>query len=320
MSRFRAVGLLVAAALAVAAAGCGGGGNEGSGTTELKVAETAGMPSSFLSYAVDRGYFRDQGLSVEVQTGQGGAAAIPALVGGDVQVAGSNVVSVLLAASKGVPIKLVAPGTFADRTPERDFSAIVVKPGGDVRSLRDLEGKTVAVNTLDNIAEVTLLKVLTDAGADVEKVKLTEVDFPDMQATLDRGQVDAVYAIEPFATRMEAAGDRVIGRPYVGTRPGLQVGAYVMTEQFLGSNQATADKFRAAVGRTATAIKDDPAAFRDFLVAQKAVPEAAAQDVRLPVWGDEVDRASLDQIAALMQRYAVAPKRPSVAAVLTSGG
>src|SRR5918994_4781616 len=101
--------LSVLAALQLAVPGCGdddgGGGGEAGELTRVSVAETAGVPSAFLSYGVDKGIFREHGLDVKVQTGAGGAAAIPSVVSGDNQFAGSNVVSVILAANKGLPIK-----------------------------------------------------------------------------------------------------------------------------------------------------------------------------------------------------------------------
>src|SRR5687767_8910817 len=99
--------LLVAALLSglLAAAGCGddggGGGEAESGApARLSVQDTAGVPSAFLAYGVDKGFFEDHQLDVEVTPSQGGATVVPAVVSGDSDIAGSNVVSVLLAQSK----------------------------------------------------------------------------------------------------------------------------------------------------------------------------------------------------------------------------
>jgi NitT/TauT family transport system substrate-binding protein len=79
------------------------------------VQETAGVPSAFVGFGIEKGIFTRQGLDVDLQAAQGGATAIPSLVNGDVQVAGSNVVSLLLAAGKGVPIRAIAGGTSTSR-------------------------------------------------------------------------------------------------------------------------------------------------------------------------------------------------------------
>src|SRR5262245_21854109 len=95
------------AALALLLAGCGSGGGgaapagEG-GTTKLSVQETAGVPSAFVGFGIEKGFFSKHKLDVDLQPTQGGAATIPALVSGDIQVGGSNVVSLLLASSKNL--------------------------------------------------------------------------------------------------------------------------------------------------------------------------------------------------------------------------
>src|SRR3954447_26182802 len=106
----------LAGALTIVVVGCGGGSGGGSssgGPTKLTVQDVAGVPSAFLSFGVQKGFFRKQGLDVKVVPAHGGAAIIPAVLSGKVQIGGSNLVSVLLATSKGLPIQVVAPGTSA---------------------------------------------------------------------------------------------------------------------------------------------------------------------------------------------------------------
>jgi NitT/TauT family transport system substrate-binding protein len=316
---------LIAATLlaAVLLLGCGGGGDDGKGASdsgELKVAETAGLPSAFLSYGVQKGFFEDEGLKVTVEPGQGGAEAISTLVSGDVQVAGSNVISVLVAASKGIPLKLIGPGSFATRSLERDYGAVMVKRGSPIRAVGDLEGKTVAVNTLDNINEVALRNLLAKGGVDDSTVKLLEVPFPDMQAALEEGRVDAITTIEPFLTQTEAAGNRIVAPLFSSVKKGLQVGAFAMTAEQLERDPEAAKSFRAAVGKTAQAVADDPKAFRDYLAREDAVPPKLAGEISLPLWQERIDRASIDQLAALIERYRITDAKPSVEKVLEGTG
>ena len=226
MRTLASIALAIAAALALAA--CGGGDDDTGegGPTSISVSDTAGVPSAFLEYGVQEGFFRRRDLDVEVQPSQGGATVVPAVVSGDVDIGGSNLVSVLLAQSKDIPIKIVAPGTFVSERRGQDFSGIVVAGDSDIRRPADLEGKTLAVNTLENVAELTARASLEAKAVDTSTIELTEVDFPDMTAAVEQGRVDAAFAIEPFVTQALAGGARVVDRPYVGTRPGLQVGCY----------------------------------------------------------------------------------------------
>jgi NitT/TauT family transport system substrate-binding protein len=279
----------------------------------VRVSDTAGVPSAFLEYGVHEGFFEKRDLDVTVQPSQGGATVVPAVVSGDVDIGGSNLVSVLLAQDKDIPLKIVAPGTFVA---PKDFSAIIVAKDSDIRSPRDLEGRTLAVNTLKNVAEVTARASLEKKGVDTSKVKLTEVDFPDMAAAVEQGRVDAAFAIEPFVTAATAAGDRIVDRPYLGTKQGLQIGCYFASEEYLAENGDVVDRFREGVAETAQAISDDPAAFRKFLPEASEIPPPAAQKAVLPAWKASSDPQSLDLIADLMQRYGVTSDKPDTSDAL----
>jgi NitT/TauT family transport system substrate-binding protein len=291
---------------------CGGGDDSGESgeRARVRVQDTAGVPSAFLEYGVEQGLFKERGLDVEVTPSQGGATVVPAVVSGDSDIAGSNLVSVLLAQGKDIPVKIVAPGTFVRGKRSQDFSAILVAGDSDIRSPKDLEGKTLAVNTLKNVAEVAAKASLTRQGVDVSKIELAEVDFPDMNGALAEGRVDAAFQIEPFVSLGVKEGHRVIDRPYVGTKPGLQIGCYFTSEQYLSENEDVVERFRQGVADTAAAIAEDPAAFRDFLPKASEIPPPAAQKAILPAWKAENDEASLDLTAELMERYGVVEEKP----------
>jgi NitT/TauT family transport system substrate-binding protein len=304
------LGVLLAIAACVIAA-CGdddGGGGESGEQTTVRVQDTAGVPSAFLEYGVQEGFFKDRQLDVQVTPSQGGATVVPAVVSGDTDIAGSNLVSVLLAQSKDIPVKIVAPGTFVRA--DQDFSAILVTGDSDIRSPKDLEGKTLAVNTLENVAELTAKASLAKQGVDVESIELAEVDFPDMNGALAEGRVDAAFQIEPFVSLGVKEGHRIIDRPYVGTKPGLQIGCYFTSEQYLSENEDVVQRFREGVADTAEAIAQDPTAFREFLPEASEIPPPAAQKAVLPEWKADNDQASLDLTAELMERYGVTEEKP----------
>jgi NitT/TauT family transport system substrate-binding protein len=303
----------------VVATACGGDANEpaeSGGTTEVTVLDTAGVPSAFLGFGVEKGLFEQEGLDVQVQVSEGGAEALPAIVSGDVQFAGSNVVSVLLATTEGLEVKIVAPGTFARETPAEDFSAIMVAGQSDIRSPQDLEGKIIAVNTLKNITEVTARAALQKEGADVSTLKLRELPFPEMAPAVQGGDVDAAYLIEPFVTQAEQEGMRIVSRPYTGTQPGLQVGSYVATTTYIESNQDAAEAFLQGVVRTGAYIEQNAQEFRSYLSDQAGLPGPVAEQINLPAWKSENDIDSLEALASLMVEYGLLPEEPDVSSIL----
>jgi ABC-type nitrate/sulfonate/bicarbonate transport system substrate-binding protein len=308
--------MAVVLAMALALGACGDddeGGGAGGGeqrTSSIRVLETAGIPSAFLTYGVEQGFFKEEGLDVEVQPSQGGAEAIPAIVSGDVQIAGSNAVSVLLATTQGLDLRIIAPGTFA--RPEKDFSAIMVSKDGPIRRPEDLEGKRIAVNTLKNVTEVTAREALAKEGVDPSSLRLTELPFPEMAQAVAKGDADAAFLIEPFVTAAKNEGLRALANPYNDTHPGLQVGSYVAQAGYAEENSEVVEGFANGVARTAEAIEEDPEQFRSFLPEASELPPEAAKSVTLPQWRAKNDRESLDLLAELMVKYRLADREPTV--------
>ncbi|MGK5112080.1 ABC transporter substrate-binding protein [Geodermatophilus sp. CPCC 205506] len=297
------------AAAALLAAGCGGDdapapAEEGAdGLVPLTVADTAGAPLYFLTYGDQEGFFEDAGLDLEITASTGGATVIPQLVGGDLDVAGSNVVSVLIGAGEGLPLRMVAGGTSTSEEVEQDFSALMVRADSPAADIGDLAGQRVAVNSLRNINDIVLGSMLEEAGLSFDSVEFVELPFPDMAAAVQQGDVAAAMLIEPFLTIAEQQGMRIIGRPYSDLKPGLQIGTYVMSERFVADNPDAVTAFQEGVLATADAIREDPDGFRAALPEIGDVDPALAEQVRINLWRGGTDRESLELIQDLMVRY-----------------
>jgi NitT/TauT family transport system substrate-binding protein len=304
----------------VGAAGCGGGSgggsSSGSGPVKLTVQDIAGVPSGFLSFGVQKGFFQKRGLDVKVVPAQGGATIIPAVVSGKIEIGGSNLVSTLLATSKGLPIQVIAAGTSAPSSATRDFVGLVVAGDSDIRSPKQLEGKTIAINTLNNVNDVTDKAALAKQGVDVTKLKFTEVPLPDMGAALAAHRVDAITPIEPFLTSALRAGNRLIARPYVQTKPGLEVGSYVASKKYIGDNGDVVRRFAAAIDETGAYVAKHPDELRATLATAGKVPKPLASRMTLPEWKGQVDMGSLQLYGSLMKRFGLVKEQPSVEGVV----
>jgi NitT/TauT family transport system substrate-binding protein len=321
----RTTALAALGALAIAACGGGSGGGSagggsGGGPTTLHVQETAGVPSAFVAFGMSKGFFDKQGLKIDLQSSQGGATTVPALVSGKIQVAGSNVVSLLIAASKGLPVEAIAPGTSAHGSGKKDFGALMVAKGSPIRDVKQLAGKTVAVNTLNNIAEVVVKASLQKSGVDPDQVKLREIDFPEMGPALAKHDVDAAFLIEPFVTIARKAGDRIVDYSYVTTEPNLQVGAYAVSRKFAEQNPDAVKRYRAAVGQTATYLMAHQAEFRAFLAKQAKTPATLAKTMQLPTFTTTLNTASMQRTAGLVQQFGLVKDKVQVDDLTGGGG
>src|SRR4051794_39832183 len=158
--KFRALALLVALGFTVlAAAGCGGddGGGGGSGkpaTLKVGVIPIADVAPLYLG--IKKGFFKQEKLTIKPQLAEGGAAITPAVVSGNFQIGFSNTISLLIASSKNLPVQIISQGVLGGKTEKDAWADLLVLKNGPIKSGKDLEGKTIAVNTLKNICEVTI--------------------------------------------------------------------------------------------------------------------------------------------------------------------
>jgi ABC-type nitrate/sulfonate/bicarbonate transport system substrate-binding protein len=301
-------------ALAVAATGCGNAGYDLSagtysadgkaedGLRKITVADTAGMPAAFVRYGMDRGHFKSQGLFINFKTSGGGTTVIPTLISGELDIAGSAVVSCMIAIDRGLPVKIIAPGTSASDTATKDFSSLQVPQGSPIRDVAGLAGKRVAVNTLQGVSDVVIAGLM---GADPKvfsTIKFVEMPFPDMVAAIQRGNVDAGFLIEPFGTVGLARGLREVVQPYAALRPALQVGGYLAASETVKTKPALIAAFQRGVRATAQDIATDPESFRKALPKISTLDTAMAAKVRLNQWKPQNDRASLELFAGIMRK------------------
>src|ERR671917_2815754 len=164
------VALLVGLALAVGACGDDdddGGGGGGSEQTTLKVGVIPIADVAPLYLGIDKGFFKEEQLTIEPQLAEGGAAITPAVLSGDFQIGFSNTISLLIAASKDLPVQIISQGVLAGEDESEAWAQLLVLKDSGINSPKDLEGKTIAVNTLKNVCEVTIKASFEKQGVDV---------------------------------------------------------------------------------------------------------------------------------------------------------
>jgi NitT/TauT family transport system substrate-binding protein len=253
MRHRRAIVGLITATLLAAVSGCGLLSSEepatpGSSGTEQAKIRLGALPivdAAPIHIALKKGYFKDEGVEVEVKTIQGGAAAVPGLVNGELDVTFGNWVSFLSAQAKGAAdLKLVAdayrakPGMFM----------IVTAPDSTVKSPKDLAGKKIGVNTRANVAELAVRAALKAQQIDPESVQFAELPFPDMQAALQRKDIDAALLVEPFITRaVQQIGAVAVLDTIAGDTVDLPIAGYATSAKFAQANPKTLDAFKRAL-------------------------------------------------------------------------
>lgn len=290
-------------------------GSAGGAPTPITVAAISIVDVAPLYLARAQGLFAAEGLDVTVQSTQGGAESVPGVVSGQYQIAFANVITILLAYGKGLPLKLVAAGDFSTGKPE-DFSAVVVPKTSQLQTMKDLEGKTLAVNQLDNIGGITVRAAMRKAGGDPDRLTMIEARFPDMPAALGQNRIDAAWVVEPFLTVARNQGARVIAWNFADPAPDLMVGAYITTADYARSHTDVVKHFAAAIDKALVYASEHPDAARAILLTYTRIEKPVAQALNLPVWKPQISRASLTLLADLLLRDKLLPSAPDVDALL----
>jgi NitT/TauT family transport system substrate-binding protein len=301
------------AALAVVVAGCGGddsdGGSSGPVTVTVGTLPIANAAPMYLG--MQKGFFKDEGITIKTQVGEGGAALIPALLSGHSQFAFVGVIPAITAVSKNLPIEIVTSSDDAAAVEEKDWQTLVVPRGSPIKDVSDLPGNTIAVNALRGLAEVVISRSLEKQGIDYKKVKLLEVPFPDMPAALDQHRVDAALLTEPFLSAVLAQGGTQIDAPSVETLPSFPNGVYVAASEYIAKNGAVVDRFARAMNKSLDYAQSHPDEVRKIIPTFTKTPAEAAEKLRLPAFDSKLDRKGIELEAQLTAKYGIIDAPPA---------
>ncbi|MEA2288945.1 MAG: NitT/TauT family transport system substrate-binding protein [Solirubrobacteraceae bacterium] len=320
----RALALLAALLVAGGAlAACGGGGDDGGGGGGGSAAEEV-KPATLnvgvipiadvapLYVGIKQGFFKEQQLTIKPKLAEGGAAITPAVLSGDFQIGFSNTISLLIASSKGLPVQVITQGVLGGKDESEAWAELMVLKDGPVKEPKDLEGKTIAVNTLKNICEVTIKASLAKKGVDVGTLKFIEVPFPDMNAAIEAKRVDGACVVEPFVSQGKAGKAKGIDPFYVGTAPDLTVATYFTSRQYAEQNPGVVDRFVKAMNTSLDYSQQNPDAVREVLADYTQIPPEAAKDITLPVWRSELTTDTIEQLSKLSQEYGLIEEQPDL--------
>lgn len=317
MRRGWLVALGIAAALV--AGGCGddeeetgGGGGEQAETTTLTVGVIPIADVAPLYLGIEQGFFEEQSLEIEPQLAEGGAAITPAVLSGDFQIGFSNTVSLLIAASKELPVTIISQGVLGGKTEEEAWADLLVLKDGPIKEPKDLEGKTIAVNTLSNICEVTIRKSLSDMGVDDSTLKWAEVPFPDMNAALEAKRVDGACVVEPFVSQGKAGKAVGIDPFYVNTAPDLTVATYFTSKQYAAENPEVVEAFVTAMEQSLDYAQQNPDAVRQILLEYTQIPPEAVENIKLPQWRRDITTDTVELLSQLSLEYGLIESEPDL--------
>jgi NitT/TauT family transport system substrate-binding protein len=282
--------------------GCGSSKSAGGSGLEKESITVASLPlldAAALHIALKQKLFAAEGLQVKVEPVAQSLAALPALKNGQIDIiAGANYVTFLQAYQQGtLKLKVIADG--ASEAPR--FMQLLVLPDSPIKQAKDLEGKTVAVNILNNIQSLTFNEILKANKVDPAKVKYRAVQFPLMDKALANHDVDAVHTAEPFGTVFQQKlGARMVIDGGGPPTTGLPVSGYVSTQDFVTKYPKTAAAFQRAIEKAQALAASDRKQVENVLPSYAKVDARTAATLSFPGYPTSVDPAGLQRLSDLM--------------------
>lgn len=269
-----------------------------------------------LYLGLDQGFFEDEGIDLTIETAGGGAAIVPAVVSGDYQFGFSNLISLMVANDKGLPLKVVNAAVASTGDTTSDMGAIVVKGDSPIETLADLNGKTVSTNSLNNLLDTVARSTIDSAGGDSSTVSFVEIPFPDAGAAVENGQVDAAFVVEPFVTAAIENGDRVLSYDFAEFADKLDIAAYFASADTVANDPELVTKFQTAMKRSLEYAQANPDAVRAIIATYTKTPADVLAKIVLPSYPTEFNVDAVTALGKAAVKYGAVETAPDMSTFL----
>ncbi|HEB4875512.1 TPA: ABC transporter substrate-binding protein [Kluyvera ascorbata F0526] len=212
------------------------------------------------------GYFEGTGVSIKnAGYASGGPESLFALASGSIDIGSAATPAVINAIANGNDFVAAYPTNGINETTKSIF---YVKEDSPIKSIKDLVGKSVAVNTLGAHLDYTLREALHQANLPENAARPVAVPGPQLEQTLRSGQVD-VAAFGYWQTTFEG-----VARSHGGLRPifndadvlGPIAGGFtVLRSDFVKQHPDAARIFVVESARALDYARENPAQVREIM-------------------------------------------------------
>jgi NitT/TauT family transport system substrate-binding protein len=214
----------------------------------VKLGDLSAISNAAIYIAVEKGFFKEQGVTVEISNFASAAKMVPALVAGELEVSvGSASAGLFNSVAQQAPFRIVA-----DKGQAREgygFSLLTVRKdlvdSGQVKTFRDLKGRKIAILAKGNIQHYLVGKMAEEVGLTINDVELSFLGAPSQVTAFETKAIDAAYAVEPWAARFQERGVAVRFRTpdqVKGLGP-VQVGVIIYSGKFIKERRPVAQRW-----------------------------------------------------------------------------
>jgi NitT/TauT family transport system substrate-binding protein len=274
--------------------------------TTIKIGFVPVEAAAELWYATDLGFFKKQGLDVELQTMQNGASIASAVAGGSLDIGFADTISISSAHARGLPFIYLAPALLNSYT--APSLAMMVVGSGPIHEPKDFNGKTIAVNGINNITMIPFEAWIDKSGGDSKTVKWVEIPVPAANDAIAAGKVDGGTLGEPFITFGADKGLRAIYVDKNGIAPRYALAGFMTTKEWAAKNPAAAAKFVAAIKETAQWANANRAASAPILSKYSKIPLPVIEKMKRGEYAETLLASDFQPVIDAAVKYGVIAK------------
>jgi len=236
-------------------------------------------PSAPFFNAIDKGYFKDAGLDVEISPGKGSLDAIPKVATGSFPLGFADINSLIkfLDQNPGAPVTAIM--MIYDKPP---FAVIGRKSLG-IKSPADLPGSVLGAPPPDG-AWAQFPSFAKANGLDMNKIKVEPVGFPTREPMLAEGKVSSVtgYSFSSFLNlvRLGVPEDDITTILMADHGLKLYGNAIIVNTDFASSNAKVVKSFLGAVGKGWKDAVSNPSSAIDALIKRNPAADKKLEERR----------------------------------------
>lgn len=206
--------------------------NSSSKRIKIGVNEWAGY--SPVIYAKLTGMFDKNDLPIDIIYMPGQSESNSNFVKGNTQGLGAVLSDIVLMRSSGIKVKVL---TITDYSESGD----VIVANKNIKSMKELKGKTIGIDSLNSFSHMYVLEALKNNGINENEVNFKIIPYSKASDAITNHLVDAAHTWNPGKTQAINAGHVIISK--AGDIPGLILDTFSFNETFLEKNPTFAKKF-----------------------------------------------------------------------------
>jgi NitT/TauT family transport system substrate-binding protein len=262
-------------------------------------------------YALSKGMYQKAGLDIEMIAASSGTAATAAVVSGTYELGKGSVIASLLAHIRSLPLVFVANGVMWD--PKAPVSVIVVTADSEIKTARDLAGKTASAAALNDIVTLSVSAWTDKNGGDSSSIKWVEIPNSAEAEALLAHRVDLCNLNEPQLTAALATGKVRIFAPCmdaIGYHPGdhFVVAAFFAHADWAAKNPEACRNFARATYEAARYTNTHHAETAQMMADVTKIPIETIRKINRPPGATSSDPALLQPVIDAAAKYKTIPR------------